>query len=44
MDIKLKSFLGESIKHRTKISDEFDVNDQETFIEWAYFLISKGVI
>tara|TARA_B110000967_G_C18880445_1_gene560721 strand:- start:723 stop:1574 length:852 start_codon:yes stop_codon:yes gene_type:complete len=37
-------FLGEAIQPQAKISDEFDVNDKETFIGWAYFLISKEVI
>jgi len=34
-------YLGESIKPKVKISHEFDKNNNETYIGWAYFLIVK---
>ena len=36
-----KTFLGNSIEPPLNISYEFDINNKETFIGWAYFLISK---
>jgi hypothetical protein len=34
-------YLGKTIKPEIKISHEFDENNNETFIGWAYFLIAK---
>ncbi len=34
-------YLGDLIEPPSKISKVFDANNKETFISWAYFLISK---
>jgi hypothetical protein len=36
-----KTFLGNSIEPPLNISYKFDINNKETFIGWAYFLISR---
>ena len=33
--------LGEMLTPPKKISNEFDINDKDTFVGWAYFLIVK---
>ena len=34
-------FLGDLIKPPLETSSEFDVNNEETFVGWAYFLINR---
>ena len=39
----IKTFLGDSLQPPRVISNDFDINNKDTYIGWAYFLMSKNV-